>query len=441
MDLRRQLGVLRSWFWLLVASVLLAGGSAYLVSNALPKVYEGRVTLIVGQSLQATSPDYNQLLASQRLSQTYADLATTTPVLQAVIKTVQLDVAPEDFRKRVRADAPRDSTLLTITAEDGDPARAARIANALAAELIAQSPAIAGRNTDVQQFVDSDLAAIQEQIAATQLEVQRLAGLPTPAATETEQLQALQARLVTLRQTYATLLGFSSSSGTNLLTVVDPASPAAQPASPRILLNTVLAALVGLLHRDRHRVPVRVPGRLAQVVRRGRRGHRPAHAGGHPAHEGRRARPQQDLPPGDDRLSAQPRRGGLPDPADQRRVRQRGRAGPFDPGHQLHPRRRQDHDRRQPRRRPGPGGQANRPARRGPSQARRAPAVRPGQRGRPDHPPAIRRRPVDPGRPGHRRREPARGDHRARCRPTRPSCWPRTGWPGSWRSSRPARTS
>lgn len=60
--------MIRSWAWLLIASVLLAGGAAYLVSAALPKVYEGTATLIVGQSLSAANPNYNDLLTSQRLS-------------------------------------------------------------------------------------------------------------------------------------------------------------------------------------------------------------------------------------------------------------------------------------------------------------------------------------------------------------------------------------
>ncbi len=83
MDLRRQGQVVRSWLWLLVAGLLLAGGTAYLVSTALPKVYEAKATLLVGQSSSAASPNYNDLLASQRISQTYADLATTTPILGA----------------------------------------------------------------------------------------------------------------------------------------------------------------------------------------------------------------------------------------------------------------------------------------------------------------------------------------------------------------------
>jgi capsular exopolysaccharide synthesis family protein len=72
-------------------------------------------------------------------------------------------------------------------------------------------------------------------------------GLSARTLEEEAQLQTLQGRLVSLRQTYATLLGFSSTSGANLLTIVDPASPPLDPASPRVLLNTLLAMLVGLL--------------------------------------------------------------------------------------------------------------------------------------------------------------------------------------------------
>jgi capsular exopolysaccharide synthesis family protein len=247
MESGHLLRVVRAWVWLFVAAALLAGAAAYLVSAALPKVYEGKATLIVGQSTQAANPDLNQLLASQRLSQTYADLATTGPLLEQVIAKNGLGVTPDEFRKRIVATAPRDSTLVHLIVQDGDPARAAALANSLAAEMIAASPAIAGRDSQVQRFIDSDLAANQAQIEETQAEIQRLTSLPSRSAADEQLLQALQGRIVILRQTYATMLGFSSNSGTNLLTVVDPAAPPQQPASPRVLLNTILGALLGLL--------------------------------------------------------------------------------------------------------------------------------------------------------------------------------------------------
>ena len=77
-DLRR-LSIVRAWIPLLIVCVVLAGIAAFLVSSALPKAYEAKATLIVGQSLSTVNPDYNQLLVSQRLSTTYASIATKRP--------------------------------------------------------------------------------------------------------------------------------------------------------------------------------------------------------------------------------------------------------------------------------------------------------------------------------------------------------------------------
>ena len=247
MDARGYLRVLRNWAWVLIASVLLAGGAAYLVSSALPKTYESTATLLVGQSLQSTNPDPNQLLVSQRLSQTYASLATTTSMLAQVVDTVGLNEPADVLRKNVVVTAATDSTLITITATDGDAQRAATIANTLAGDLIAASPAISGRDASVQTFIDSDLKATQQQITDSQTQLQRLLSLSNPSTDEQTQIQTLQGQLVNLRQTYTTLLGSSSDSGANLLTVVDPAIPADQPAGPRVLLNTILATFLGLL--------------------------------------------------------------------------------------------------------------------------------------------------------------------------------------------------
>jgi polysaccharide biosynthesis transport protein len=239
--------VLRTWAWVLIASVLLAGGAAYLVSSALPKTYASTATLLVGQSLQSTNPDPNQLLVSQRLSQTYASLATTTSVLAGVVDTVGLNEPADVLRKNVVVTAATDSTLITITATDGDPQRATTIANTLANALIAASPAISGRDASVQSFIDSDLKATQQQITEIESSLQSLLARSNPTTDQQNQILTQQGQLVLLRQTYTTLLGSSSNSGANLLTLVDPAIPATQPSSPRVLLNTILAGFVGLL--------------------------------------------------------------------------------------------------------------------------------------------------------------------------------------------------
>ncbi|MEI8334882.1 MAG: hypothetical protein WCH74_13680, partial [Chloroflexota bacterium] len=223
-----------------MASVVLATGAAYAVSSQLPKAYEAKAMLIVGQLLSAVNPDYNQILVSQRLSTTYAAVATTRPTLDSVIQRLGLSVSPGQLAQQIRVDAPTDSTLLTITAQDADPSLAAAIANALAEQLIAASPAIQGRQTDLQASIDADLQATRDQIKATQATVETLVGLTNRTAEQDAQLEALDGRLATLRSTVAALLSFSSGNASNLLTVIEPAVAPTTPVSPRLLLNTLL---------------------------------------------------------------------------------------------------------------------------------------------------------------------------------------------------------
>jgi len=246
-DLRRQIAIIRSSFPLLVACVLLAGGVALLLTSRLPNVYESKATLIVGQSLSAVNPDYNQLLASQRLSATYASIATTRPILDKVINKLGLAASADELRLRVIADIPPNNTLLTITARDGDSSRAAAIANAVAEQLIAASPAIQGRQAEIQGSIEADLEATQQQIQAVQGQLLALTDITDRTPQQEQLLQTLEGRLVTLRSTYAALLSYMSDNASNLLSVVEPAAVPTTPVSPRPLLYSLLAATVGLL--------------------------------------------------------------------------------------------------------------------------------------------------------------------------------------------------
>jgi non-specific protein-tyrosine kinase len=247
MDLRRQLIILRAWLWLLVASVLLAASAAFLVSGVMPKIYEAQNTLIVGQSLTAANPNSDQLLAAQRLSQTYATVVTTRPLAQRVIVRLSLQMTADELLREVKAGAPTNSAMINITVSDTDPGKAAEIANAFADELIAESPAIQGKQADLQKAVQANLDSTQTDITQTQSQIDQLSATTFRTAAQEQELQTLEARLVSLRATYAALLPNLTANSSNLLTIVEPAVAPAAPSSPRTLLNIILAAVLGLL--------------------------------------------------------------------------------------------------------------------------------------------------------------------------------------------------
>ena len=101
MDLRAQYSVLRTHRLIVVGSIVLAMLAALVVSLASPKVYS-QATLIVGQSLSSANPDLGQIDTSQRLSATYAQIATTRPILEAVIAKLGLAIRPRSCWKPSR---------------------------------------------------------------------------------------------------------------------------------------------------------------------------------------------------------------------------------------------------------------------------------------------------------------------------------------------------
>jgi len=246
-DLRGQLTLIRTWFGFVVASALLAGGVAFVVSGQLPKTYEARAIILVGQSLSTVNPDYTQLLASQRLSTTYAKVATTRPILREVIAELGLTETPEQLADHIRADADPDSTLLTITTKDSSAERAADIANALADQLTASSPTLQGFQADMQKSIEDDLKATRDLITATQSEVESLVALENRTPAQDSQLTTLQTRLIALRSTFSTLLSLSSTSTSGELSVIEPAVADPTPISPQPFLNALVGVLVGLL--------------------------------------------------------------------------------------------------------------------------------------------------------------------------------------------------
>jgi polysaccharide biosynthesis transport protein len=122
------LAVIKRWWWLLLIGAAVAAVMGYLVANRLPDTYEAEAKLLVGP-LSATK---DQIDVAGAQTRTYAALATTAPILDAAGRRVGLT----SIRSKIHGVTASDVTrIISITARDGDPARAAAIANALAREL------------------------------------------------------------------------------------------------------------------------------------------------------------------------------------------------------------------------------------------------------------------------------------------------------------------
>ncbi len=247
LELRAQIDVIRRRGLLIAISVLIATAVAVGVTAAMPRNYEAEATLLIGNAAGSTSPTLDQALLSQRISVTYADLATQRATMERVIARLGLDLTADDLAGKITAEARADSSIVLITAEDSDPAKASAIANAVADDVIQSTPAITGRDPSLDDFIQQTLTKTQAQIEDTQAQIADLASKRDRTPEEDAALSQLQAQMASLQSAFATLLATASSAASNLATLSDPAVAPTDPVGTGPLLNVALAVVAGLL--------------------------------------------------------------------------------------------------------------------------------------------------------------------------------------------------
>ncbi|MFE0748294.1 polysaccharide biosynthesis tyrosine autokinase [Gordonia sp. NPDC058843] len=135
--LRRQLGVLRRGWWMLVGAALLGGCLALAGSLVQTPLYAASSTLYVSvQGGERSDAAYQNSMASQQRVLSYAKLINSDVIGAEVMERSGVGLSIPEIQSALTASYTPDTVLLTISAEDRDPAVAARLARA-AAESVA----------------------------------------------------------------------------------------------------------------------------------------------------------------------------------------------------------------------------------------------------------------------------------------------------------------
>lgn len=247
MDLRRQLGVLRSWAALIIVGTVIAAVVAFAIGSVMPKVYETDARLLVGQALESSTPNIDQFATAQSLAATYGELASSRRVLEPVLARIGLNETLDTFRERISIRTQERQPFIDIVATGSTPEEAKAIVDGISAELVAISKAVVEEPTDVSSFNEEDLDLIRSQIVDTRDEVERLVEIANPSVAQQDRIDTLQTRLLALRSAYAALLQATPDPQSNRLTVIDDGDVATNPTSPSPIFTLVLGALLGLL--------------------------------------------------------------------------------------------------------------------------------------------------------------------------------------------------
>lgn len=254
LEVRRYWDVARRWLWLAVLGTLVAAGVSYGVSKSLTPVYRAQATLLVNQaqSTQSAVATYNDVLTSERLARTYGELMKKRPVLEQVISDLKLTASYSTLAGVVTVQPVRDTQLVTLSVENTDPQLAADVANAIANTFIAQVVQDQlGQTTASKEILQRQISDLERQIKSTgdAIEQQRRTAGDQPNT----RLSLLQGDLAQYQQTYAQLLrsqqdmALAEAKAANNVKLAEPAVRPEKPVRPNVLLNTLIAAAVGLV--------------------------------------------------------------------------------------------------------------------------------------------------------------------------------------------------
>lgn len=248
MELDQYFAVVKRWWWLMVACVLVATVSSYLGTLQMPRIYQATTTVMVGQAVRMSDPSNQDLYIGRQLAQTYAEMVKRRPVLEGAAEALGLEYVPSPGDISTRQVA--GTQLLEISVRDTNPERARVLADEIARQLILRSPA-GNEDQQRQSFVEEQLADLQAKIQATQQEIEeeeaQLEAANSARAIQQYQanINALEQKLSNYQSNYASLLT-NVEGGTNYISIFESAATPRTPISPNVEQTVLLAAAIGL---------------------------------------------------------------------------------------------------------------------------------------------------------------------------------------------------
>ncbi len=244
-NIKEYIRLFLHWAWLIILITIVAGVTAFFITRQITPVYRATTTVLVNEA-PVTRTSGDSLYASDRLTRTYADMMTKTPILEETSMRLGLTIMPGDLSKMITINPQTGTLLIEVVVESTDPVAAALIANTLVEVF----------SSDIEQ-VQSDRysqskGSLELKMEELENEISYYTALAESAVSETERLDNL-ARADQYRDTYYSLLELyenvwiSEAQSISSLSIIEPANVPNSPVRPKVLQTTALAAVVGFL--------------------------------------------------------------------------------------------------------------------------------------------------------------------------------------------------
>jgi non-specific protein-tyrosine kinase len=245
-DLRQYLSLFWHWAWLILLAAAIAGAASYFYSQRITKVYQSSTTVLVNEAPANQAPNNSTVSLSQELTSTYSNMMTKDNVLTAVSKQLGLTISLGELKNMITVTPLSNTQLMTITVQSNDPNLAANIANAVVTVFASQI-----QDIQVQRFSQSE-TSLKSQMDDIETKINTFQAQENAAFLQTDK-DRLEAQVTQYQQIYASLLQsyesvrLSEAQSISSIVQVEEATPNLTPIKPKVMNNTLLAAVIGFL--------------------------------------------------------------------------------------------------------------------------------------------------------------------------------------------------
>jgi succinoglycan biosynthesis transport protein ExoP len=246
MQIRHYSWVLWHWRWLILLGTVICAGTTFVISSHLTPVYQAAALVEVNGSGSSSN---NDVYSNQALAVSDSLMITSTDVLKEVSQRLP-GVSFNQLVSSVSASQQAGSQIIEVRAQASNAQQAADVANEVAKTFIQIQ--VDKTTAGLQSYSDQlsqNLAAAKANMETAQGQLVALQNSKAPANTISEQEDILTTNqasynslLVTYRQVQLQQL-----QAADMLSVAQTAIPPYAPSSPHIMMNTIVAAAMGLL--------------------------------------------------------------------------------------------------------------------------------------------------------------------------------------------------
>jgi len=250
LDLKVYGRLIWHWLWLIVLCTIVAGIGGYVFSILSVPIYQASSTVLIDQA-RNSGASYQDLLSSERIARTYAELMQRETTMEKVAARFNVDLAIlEDVLTDISVTPLRDTQLIRVVIEGVSPQFVTAVADTLPQVFIEEISEVQTQRFDEsKRNLEAQLNTLSGEIELHQIAIDEIGQSRT--ADEEVRLGQLRNELVQYQSSYANVLRsyeelrLTEVQSVDSIVIVSPAKLPEDPIRPQLLLNTLILAVIG----------------------------------------------------------------------------------------------------------------------------------------------------------------------------------------------------